>query len=99
MWLDADTIVTNPEIRLESLLPRSTNGPDFVITVDGGGYNAGIWLLRSTPWSYTFLDRWWNMKHYITVLRMRLILPANPLVLYRSCNCLATSHDMRSSRN
>ena len=71
MWLDADTIVTNPEIRLESLLPRSTNGPDFVITVDGGGYNAGIWLLRSTPWSYTFLDRWWNMKHHITVRRMR----------------------------
>ncbi len=67
MWLDADTIVTNPEIRLESLLPRSTSGPDFVITVDGGGYNAGIWLLRSTAWSYDFLDRWWNMKHHITV--------------------------------
>ena len=72
MWLDADTIVTNPEIRLESLLPRSTSGPDFVITVDGGGYNAGIWLLRSTAWSYDFLDRWWNMRHHITVRLHRL---------------------------
>ena len=67
MWLDADTIVTNPDIRLESLVPRSTNGPDFVITVDGGGYNAGIWLLRRSDWAYTFLDRWWDMKQYITV--------------------------------
>lgn len=67
MWLDADTIVTNPDIRLESLVPRSTNGPDFVITVDGGGYNAGIWLLRRSDWAYKFLDRWWDMKQYITV--------------------------------
>lgn len=72
MWLDADTIVTNPDIRLESLLPRSSNGPDFVITVDGGGYNAGIWLMRRSEWSMAFLDRWWSMKQYV---RVRL-LPA-----------------------
>lgn len=65
MWLDADTIVTNSGIRLESLLPRSAGGPDFVITVDGGGYNAGIWLLRRSKWSEQFLDRWWGMKDYV----------------------------------
>eukprot|EP00208_Stichococcus_sp_RCC1054_P004603 CAMPEP_0206136108 /NCGR_PEP_ID=MMETSP1473-20131121/1342_1 /ASSEMBLY_ACC=CAM_ASM_001109 /TAXON_ID=1461547 /ORGANISM="Stichococcus sp, Strain RCC1054" /LENGTH=303 /DNA_ID=CAMNT_0053528387 /DNA_START=420 /DNA_END=1331 /DNA_ORIENTATION=+ len=65
MWLDADTIVTNPEIRLESLLPRSSSGPDFIITVDGGGYNAGIWLLRRSQWSQDFLQRWWDMKAYV----------------------------------
>lgn len=67
MWLDADTIITNPEIRLESLLPRSASGPDFVITVDGGGYNAGIWLMRRSEWSMAFLDRWWSMTQYIRV--------------------------------
>jgi galactosyl transferase GMA12/MNN10 family len=67
MWLDADTIITNPDIRLESLLPRSASGPDFVITVDGGGYNAGIWLMRRSEWSMAFLDRWWSMKQYIRV--------------------------------
>ena len=97
MWLDADTIITNPEIRLESLLvrrracasgsslsacrkpphsssrtypclqPRSSSGPDFIITVDGGGYNAGIWLMRRSEWSSAFLDSWWSMKQYIRV--------------------------------
>lgn len=67
MWLDADTIITNPDIRLESLLPRSASGPDFVITVDSGGYNAGIWLLRRSEWSEAFLDRWWSMTQFIRV--------------------------------
>ena len=71
MWLDADTIITNPDIRLESLLPRSASGPDFVITVDGGGYNAGIWLMRRSEWSMAFLDRWWSMKQYIRVTACR----------------------------
>ena len=78
MWLDADTIVTNPDIRLESLVPRSTNGPDFVITVDGGGYNAGIWLLRRSDWAYKFLDRWWDMKQYITVRTRTLGCSSQP---------------------
>ncbi len=63
---DTDWQVT--EIRLESLLPRSISGPDFIITVDGGGYNAGIWLLRRSKWSEDFLKRWWDMKDYVRVL-------------------------------
>lgn len=96
MWLDADTIVTNPDIRLESLLPRSSNGPDFVITVDGGGYNAGIWLMRRSEWSMAFLDRWWSMKQYV---RVRL-LPARAqteLGAWHWCDTASdTSLDVRS---
>lgn len=62
-----EALVTSAEIRLESLLPRSSSGPDFIITVDGGGYNAGIWLLRRSQWSQDFLQRWWDMKAYVRV--------------------------------
>lgn len=77
MWLDADTIITNPDIRLESLLPRSASGPDFVITVDSGGYNAGIWLLRRSEWSEAFLDRWWSMTQFIRVRGSASRVPGN----------------------
>ena len=66
------------EIRLESLLPRSSSGPDFIITVDGGGYNAGIWLMRRSQWSQDFLKTWWGMKEYVRVRRRSSPPPTFP---------------------
>lgn len=64
LWIDADTLITNPSIRIESLLPRDRE-LDLIITKDQTGYNAGMWLLRNSAWSLKFLDRWWAMDSFI----------------------------------
>jgi hypothetical protein len=65
-YLDADAWITNPDIKLESILPaRSTS--DFVVTNDVTGLNAGTWLIRNSDWSRSFLKEWWSMSSYIRV--------------------------------
>jgi galactosyl transferase GMA12/MNN10 family len=71
-WLDADTVIMNSNKSIEGFLPSSDSNPstsssiDLLITGDnGGGYNAGVWLIRNTPWSLAFLDRWWDMVSYV----------------------------------
>lgn len=64
MWLDADTVITNERIALETLLP-ATGGPDFVLTRDPGGYNAGIWMMRRSDWTRRFLQTWWDSTSFI----------------------------------
>ncbi|RLN35793.1 putative alpha-1,6-mannosyltransferase MNN10 [Panicum miliaceum] len=55
-WNDADTLVTNPEIPLESILFSVTghsdfdDSPDLVLTEDFGGVNAGVFFIRRSKW-------------------------------------------------
>jgi hypothetical protein len=53
MWTDADSLVTNPNIRLE---PFTATGADLVITADTKGINSGEFLIRRCPWSFAFLQ-------------------------------------------
>lgn len=39
-WVDADTVITNSSIKVESLLPAE-HYPDFIVTKDAANYNAG----------------------------------------------------------
>ena len=64
-WLDADTVVMNSDKRIEEFLP-SDEGKDLLLSVDdGGGYNAGVWLVHNTEWALTFLQEWWDMKSFV----------------------------------
>lgn len=71
-WLDADTVVTNPSVRLEELLP-GVGGPDLVLTSDASGVNAGAWMVRNSSWARAFLERWWSSSEFV---RVRLSLPS-----------------------
>jgi hypothetical protein len=55
-WHDADTIVMNKEIPLEIFLPPLSH-PDihFLHTRDWSGLNAGVFFLRVSDWSVSFL--------------------------------------------
>ncbi len=53
MWMDADAFITNPEIKLESLVDDS----DLIITHDFNGLNAGVFLTRNTEWSRSFFRK------------------------------------------
>jgi mannan polymerase II complex MNN10 subunit len=65
VWLDADTIIMNSEIAIEEFLPCS-QGHDLLVTRDdGGGYNAGAWVMRKSDWSIQFLESWWGLKSYV----------------------------------
>nr|CAD1843897.1 unnamed protein product [Ananas comosus var. bracteatus] len=70
-WNDADTVITNPNISLESILLSAIGhsdfdaSPDLVVTEDFGGINAGVWLVRRSAWSERFLEAWWNATSFV----------------------------------
>ncbi|KAH9321812.1 hypothetical protein KI387_016451, partial [Taxus chinensis] len=70
-WNDADSLVTNPDITLEDIL-YSVSGnmeyekmPNFILTKDVTGVNAGMFFFRNSEWSKEFLDLWWNQISFI----------------------------------
>ncbi|KAJ0424254.1 hypothetical protein BJY00DRAFT_299373 [Aspergillus carlsbadensis] len=56
-WADSDTILTNPNMRLETFLPPPhLTGVHLVLTKDWNGMNAGVFPIRVHPWSISFLS-------------------------------------------
>ncbi|XP_074559117.1 putative alpha-1,6-mannosyltransferase MNN10 [Curcuma longa] len=70
-WNDADTIVMNPSISLESILHAAIGhmdfdkAPDLVVTEDTNGVNAGVFFVRRSEWSKRFLKKWWNETSFV----------------------------------
>lgn len=70
-WNDADSLVTNPTIALDDIIYSivgNTNFnemPDFIVTKDVTGVNAGMFFFRNSSWSLQFLDLWWNQTSFI----------------------------------
>lgn len=59
MWMDADAFITNPEIKLESLV-----GPndDLIISLDIHGLNTGVFLTRNSEWSKGFFRKFLEVE-------------------------------------
>ncbi|XP_072960270.1 uncharacterized alpha-1,2-galactosyltransferase C1289.13c-like [Typha angustifolia] len=70
-WNDADTLVTNPDVSLESILFGVIGhgdfdvSPDLIVTEDFNGVNAGVFFVRRSEWSERFLDTWWNQTSFV----------------------------------
>lgn len=70
-WNDADSAVTNPDIKLEDIIfsvvgdVKLEEMPDFIVSEDVTGVNAGMFFFRNSDWSRQFLDRWWNQTGFI----------------------------------
>lgn len=66
LWHDADTLLANARLPLETLLPTGEGpgdgGPHFIVSEDVGGFNAGVWLARRSEWTDGFLEEWWGMR-------------------------------------
>lgn len=56
MWSDADSLITNPAIRIESLIRSRA---DLLLTRDKVGFNSGSFLIRNCHWAWAFLDELW----------------------------------------
>ena len=70
LWLDADTVIMNSSIPLESILPfqdlKENQAIDLIVTTDRRyTANSGVWLIRNSEWSKQFLRDWWNLKSYV----------------------------------
>jgi hypothetical protein len=63
--MDADTVIMNSDIRLESMLPDSG---DYLGSQDTRRtVNAGAWMIHNSDWSRQFLQEWWNMDSFVNV--------------------------------
>ncbi|KAJ1694835.1 hypothetical protein LUZ63_011533 [Rhynchospora breviuscula] len=70
-WNDADTVITNLDVALETILfglighgdVKST--PDLVVTQDLNGVNSGVFFIRKSDWSERFLEKWWDQSSFI----------------------------------
>jgi galactosyl transferase GMA12/MNN10 family len=65
LWLDADTVIMNSSIKLESLIPADDNIHLIITTDRRFTANSGVWLIRNSEWSQQFLFDWWNSKGFV----------------------------------
>jgi hypothetical protein len=65
LWMDADTVIMNSNIRIEDFLPADPTKDLIVVSDKNGGYNSGVFLFRNSKWSKEFLDEWWNMNDFV----------------------------------
>jgi len=66
MWIDADAIVVDHSTRLTDIIDRC-GGRDLIIAEDmnaGCLINAGVFMLRTTRWSRSFINDVWDCVKY-----------------------------------
>lgn len=69
LWVDADTIILNPNIPAELFLPPETadgewNDIHMLVTYDWNGLNNGVFPIRVHPWSVSLLSAILAFRHY-----------------------------------
>jgi hypothetical protein len=64
-YLDMDTIIMNPTIKLETFIDASARQYDVLLTEDTNGLNAGVFLMRNSPWTLWFLRTAWEQEQLV----------------------------------
>ncbi|KAL4445805.1 hypothetical protein ABPG77_009004 [Micractinium sp. CCAP 211/92] len=90
IWIvDLDTIVMNPDVRLESFLD---NRFDFITGIDCNGVNAGSVFLRNTTWSvFLLLELYMHNAEGINPEQWQ-VFPENAVLIERSLNHCVRNH-------
>ena len=57
LWMDMDAFFMRFDLPLTDMLD---NDYDLVVAKDWNGINTGVFLLRSSPWSFKLLDQMWH---------------------------------------
>lgn len=58
--LDADTLITNPDITFESILEGVSDEASFVVSKDINGLNDGVLFIRNDEFSKIVLEEVWS---------------------------------------
>jgi len=66
LWIDADTIVLNPYVPIETFLPPSPEFDDIylVATTDMNGLNNGVFPIKVNEWSIDLLSAIVSFRYY-----------------------------------
>jgi hypothetical protein len=62
MWLDADAVIANMDVTIESIIAQIPNGKEVAFGTDDNGLCTGVFLIRNSPWSRSFLEAVWFLK-------------------------------------
>lgn len=65
VWMDADVLVTNPEIKIEVFLSMMKPGAFMFLGHDFQNLNTGVFVMRNCPLAHEFLIDVWNKTEYI----------------------------------
>lgn len=65
MWIDADTIITNPNVCIEDILLMMPKSKDLMIGRDINDLNAGVFIIRNSIRSFEFLNEVWSQNDLI----------------------------------
>jgi hypothetical protein len=61
VWIDADAAIMNQDIRLDALIPDKAQ---CVFTEELDGINAGVFIMRNTPFCKAILAAAWRLEQY-----------------------------------
>ena len=62
LFLDIDTLIMNPDIRLEDI---ADDNYDQVVGADHNGINSGVWFVKNTRWMRWFLTELWAQEDLV----------------------------------
>jgi hypothetical protein len=65
VWIDADTLIMNPEIRLEGFIEQFMGNNDMLLGYDRDRFNTGVWFIRVSEWSRQFLQDVYEQEQFI----------------------------------
>lgn len=57
VWLDADIMITNQNIKIENIIEEHMHGKDFLLSRDiSEEINTGVWIIRNTEYTKSILE-------------------------------------------
>lgn len=65
VWIDADTLVMNQEIKIEELIEKYTDDKDVTVAQDYKMINTGVIIIKNTLWSRRFFDFLYDQTQFI----------------------------------
>jgi|UniRef100_A0A6C0D1M5 hypothetical protein len=66
VWIDADTMIMNSDITLESIINTYSNGKDFLACLDNGiVINTGVFFIKNTEYALSILKLIYTQTDFI----------------------------------
>jgi lipopolysaccharide biosynthesis glycosyltransferase len=68
VWVDADVLIMNHEVKIEDIIKKYMNGKDFLLSRDiSNEINTGVWIVKCTEYASSVLE----LNHRLPELRYR----------------------------
>ena len=64
-WIDADTLIMNPEKKLEEFIDQYQGTNDILLGYDRERFNTGVMFIKNTDWSIRFFSDVYEQDQFI----------------------------------